>query len=158
MLVSMGATEEEGGGAARNDGRAPRTVAWPRDDLDRGLGTEVAREDAGDDLQHLAGAAHHEAVPAALVARLGVLAPVRIGIEELEGVRPVVVSHLLRPEVRVECGDEILEPHRSTRSAAESDCFPASTGAKRSPCRATRPRTASIVKASGSSSSVSSPH
>ena len=74
-------------------------------------------------------AAHQEAVPAALVARLGELAPVRIGIDQLEEVGPLVAAHLARAEVGVEQPDELVAPH-SRSSPPSSDASAATIRAR----------------------------
>ena len=91
-------------------------------EVDRMLGEEqrrgleqgddtVAGKDAGDSLSHVLVAANHEPVPAPLVVRLRVVAPVRLGVEEVELARPVVATDVARPEVVVERGHQAVELH-----------------------------------------------
>src|SRR6476620_8391506 len=80
----------------------------------------VGREDARRDSLHVVGTPDQEAVPAALVARLGEVAPVRLGVDELEEIRPLVAAHLARAEVGVEQADELVAPH-SRSSPPSSD-------------------------------------
>jgi hypothetical protein len=78
----------------------------------------IAREDAGDDAVDLVAAAHHQPVPPALVARLRVVAPVRLRVDVRERSRPVVVAHVRDAEVRIELGDDRVQLHEreSTRA------------------------------------------
>ena len=73
----------------------------------------VAGEDAGDRVSHVVASADGQPVPTPLPARLDVVAPVRLRVDLLESIRPVVAAHVGHPEVGVELGDELRELHTS---------------------------------------------
>src|SRR5829696_4618879 len=139
----------------------------PTSKVDRVLGKEerarleashdhIARKDARRCARNLLGPAHHEAVPATFVARLGVVTPVRLGIEGLEDRGPVICPHVRHPEIGIESLDEVVPAHVIVFSARVSDCRSFRTGSKRSPWRSTRACTAAMVNSSGSRSSLTS--
>src|SRR5215210_47417 len=116
----------------------------------------VARKDTRRDTPDVALAADHEPVPLPLVPGLDVLTPVRLAVDGLEGRRPVVVLDLGDPKVAVELADDLVQLHCSAFRAWLSDCLVVRTPSNRSPSAFTRSRTASIVKAAGSSDSSTS--
>ncbi len=104
----------------------------PTSKVDRVLGKEerarletrhdlIARKDARRGAGNLLGPAHHEAVPAPLVARLDVVTPIRLGIEGLEDGGPVIRPHVRHPEVGIESLDELVRPHVIVFSALVRD-------------------------------------
>jgi hypothetical protein len=101
-------------------GEEQRTRRQRGDDHIRG-------KDAGGRALDLVSAPHEKPVPAPLVGGLRELPPVRLGIDVLVGLRPVVVLDLGNPEVFVERRDDPVEPHPSLRSASPSDCRVVST-------------------------------
>src|SRR5262249_9795591 len=116
----------------------------------------VAREDARRRALDLLAAPYRQAVPAPFPARLGVLSPVRLGVDARKRRRPVVVLHGRHSEVGVEVRAELRELHRTDSRAALNSCRVVSPPSTRSPCRSTRPSTVSMVNASGSSCSFTS--
>ncbi len=120
------------------------------------LDDAVAREDTRHHALDVLGAVRHQPVPTPLPADRDVLPPVGLGIDLLEGPRPVVVANVLDAEVAVELCDELCELHRSDAKAGPSRCRVVKTPSNRSPCWSIRPSATSIENSRGSSPSFTS--